>query len=191
MRKTTNPSVLIVDPMHDSLMKKLDASGVDYQYFPNVSKEEIPLMLPKFQVLVVRSKMHLGAEILPFAKNLKLIIRAGSGMDNVDTALFESNGIACANCPEGNRDAVAEQAIGMLLALSSNVVKGNRETGQYKWDREGNRGFEIKGKTIGVIGLGNTGSALAEKLRGFGCRVIAYDKYRHGFGSSHVEEVYL
>lgn len=147
------------------------------------------MMLPLYDVLVIRSKMQVGADIIPFAKNLKLVIRAGSGLDNLDLDVLDEHQIAYANCPEGNRDAVAEQAIGMLLAFSANIVKGNRETSAYKWDREGNRGFEIKGKTIGIVGFGNTGSALAKKLTGFECEVIAYDKYVSGFGSEHVEEV--
>jgi len=175
--------------MHESLMQKLDANGLKYSYQPGIEAADIPTAMKNCSVLVIRSKMRVDASIKRYAPELELIVRAGSGMDNLEVEALEKVGVQCLNCPEANRDAVAEQTIGTLLALSSNIVKGNRETSDHQWDREGNRGFEIGGKTVGIIGYGNTGSAVAQRLQSFNVRILAYDKYLSGFGSKMVEEV--
>jgi len=125
------------------------------------------------------------------AYNLKFIARSGSGMENIDVSFAKIKGIECFNSPEGNRDAVGEHVIGMLLALWNKISIGDQEVKQGLWRREENRGMEIGGKTIGIIGFGNTGSALAKKLSGFNCNVIGYDNEKTGFSNEYVQEVDL
>ena len=125
------------------------------------------------------------------ADKLKFIARAGAGMENIDVAYAESKGIKCLHAPEGNKDAVAEQTIGMLLGLFNNLFKANKEVREGKWIREGNRGVELMGKTVGIIGYGNMGSAFAERLKGFGANVLVYDKYKKGFGTDFIKETSL
>lgn len=191
MAKAQKISILIVDRMHEFLMDELDRNGISYDYRPEIKEEAVLEILPQHRGLVIRGKLPIDERILPGAQNLELIVRAGSGMDNIDVDLMTKNGIQCYHCAGGNSDAVGEQTIGMLLALCSNITKSNQETLNLKWDREGNRGFELRGKTVGIIGYGHTGSAVAEKLRGFACRVMAFDKYKQGFGNDWVEEVTL
>ena len=128
-------------------------------------------------------------ELLRNQKELKFVARAGAGIDQLDVDYLSSRDIAEINAPEGNRDALGEHVLAMLLSLSNQLRKGDLEVRNRIWDREGNRGFEISGKTIGLLGYGHMGSAVAEKLTGFGCRVIAYDKYKTHFTDLYVEEV--
>jgi D-3-phosphoglycerate dehydrogenase len=120
---------------------------------------------------------------------LRWIGRGGAGMDNIDDRCADDHGVFCFNAGEANSDAVGEQTLAMLLAMFTRLVKSHQEVVEGHWDREGNRGLELKGRTVGILGFGNTGSAVAEKLRGFGVRVIAHDRYLEGFGSDAVEEV--
>lgn len=185
---TRRISVLIVDDVHPVLMDKL-SNDADVDYRPDCDKSEIDGLVKGHAGLVIRSKMHLDADFLNRNSHLEFIARAGSGIDNIDLAAAEENGIVCMNAPEGNRDAVGEHTVGMLLNLACNINKGHSEIGSGVWNREGNRGFEIGEKTIGIIGFGNTGSSVVKKLSGFGCRILAYDKYKSGFGGEMVEEV--
>jgi D-3-phosphoglycerate dehydrogenase len=137
---------------------------------------------------VLRSKFKITKEIIDSAPNLKCIARVGAGMENIDVEYATQKGIACVNSPEGNRDAVAEHALGMLLALFNNLVKANAEVRDGKWLREENRGVEFCGKTIGIIGYGNMGAAFAQRLQGFGVNVLAYDKYKTNFGNDFIKE---
>jgi D-3-phosphoglycerate dehydrogenase len=129
--------------------------------------------------------------MLSRAYELQFIGRAGSGMENIDVAYATSKGIACVNSPEGNRDAVGEHAMGMLLALLHHLKQADLEVREGIWRREANRGTELKGKTVGIIGYGNTGSAFARKLSGFEAHILAYDKYKANFGNDYVKEVAL
>lgn len=133
--------------------------------------------------------MPMDEDLLQHAKSLKFIARSGAGMENIDIPYCEQQNIALFNAPEGNRDAVGEQAIGMLLTLFNNLLRADAQVRKGIWDREGNRGYELGGKTVGIIGYGNNGAAFARKLGGFDCTVLAYDKYKSGFGSDAVEEV--
>lgn len=128
---------------------------------------------------------------LSSANDLKFIARSGAGMENIDEDYCQKNSIELFNAPEGNRNAVAEHALGMLLALFNRIVIADREVRSGKWRREENRGVELEGKTVGIIGFGNNGSQFAKKLTGFDCDVIAYDKYKTGFSSDIAEEVSL
>jgi D-3-phosphoglycerate dehydrogenase len=185
----TNDKVLLIDSAHPVLQEELEKMGFICDYFPKASKEEIIRMAGDYIGFVIRSKIPLDNSILPFAKKLKFIARVGAGMENIDIDLAEKLGIQCFNAPEGNRDAVGEQAIGMLLSLFNRLIRVDNEVRNGVWIREGNRGTEIKGKTIAIIGYGNTGHAFAKKLSGFEANVIAYDKYKSDFSESFVKEV--
>ncbi len=148
-------------------------------------------MLPAYDALVIRSKFKLTAALLEACPKLKCIGRAGAGMENIDLAFAETKGIVCLNAPEGNCDAVGEHAMGMLLMLLNHLKRADAEVREGIWTRAENRGTEISGKTIGIIGYGNMGQAFAQRLRGFSCRVLAHDKYKQGFAGEGVEEASL
>jgi D-3-phosphoglycerate dehydrogenase len=139
--------------------------------------------------LMVRSKIFVDETVITAFDGLRWIGRGGAGMDNIDDRCADDHGVFCFNAGEANSDAVGEQTLAMLLAMFTRLVKSHQEVVDGRWDREGNRGLELKGRTVGILGFGNTGSAVAEKLRGFGVRVIAHDRYLEGFGSDVVEEV--
>jgi D-3-phosphoglycerate dehydrogenase len=141
--------------------------------------------------VVIRSRLPFDAEMIASAKNLKFIARSGAGLENIDLDTAQKAGITVFNSPEGNRDAVGEHAIGMLLALFNQLKKADTEVRAGIWDREGNRGLELAGKTVGIIGYGHMGAAFAKKLSGFDCEILAYDKYKSGFGTDLVNEVNL
>jgi D-3-phosphoglycerate dehydrogenase len=130
----------------------------------------------------------MDANLLDAAPNLKFIARSGAGMENIDLDYCAKRNIQLFNAPEGNRNAVGEHALGMLLALMNNLVTADAEVRSGKWDREGNRGIELDGKTVGIIGYGNNGEAFAKKLRGFDVQILAYDKYKSNFGNKFVQE---
>lgn len=179
--------IAITDPVHPYLTDRLNEAGIPFVYRPDCVAEEIPDLLDGALGLVIRSKAFVNKTLL--GKNRPAFIaRAGSGMDNLDEDALIAMGIHLINAPEGNRDAVAEQTIGMLLNLSANITKANNEIKSGIWDREGNRGFEIAGKTIGIVGYGNCGSAVAKKLSGFGATLLVYDKYLSGYGNKTVVE---
>ncbi|MDA3944304.1 MAG: NAD(P)-dependent oxidoreductase [Bacteroidetes bacterium] len=181
--------VLFIDTAHPVLQDDLQALGFSCDYFPEADLAAYQQMAHEYEGFVVRSKIPLDDQILPLAKKLKFIARVGAGMENIDVDLAEKLGIVCLNAPEGNRDAVGEHVIGMLLSLWNKLPQVDREVRQGVWIRAENRGIEIKGKTIALIGYGNTGSAAARKLSGFEANVIAYDKYKHDFSGKYVQEV--
>ena len=180
--------ILFIDSCHPFLHEELSRNNFQCDLLYNLSKEEIENKIGEYEGVIIRSKIKLTKEILDQAKKLKFIARVGAGMENIDLAYAESKNIKCFHAPEGNRDAVGEMAIGMLLDLFRNISCANKEVRDGKWIREENRGTEIGGKTIGIIGFGNTGSAFAKKLKGFGCAVLAYDKYKKNFGNDFVKE---
>lgn len=147
--------------------------------------------LKDIQGIVIRSRIKMDEAFLSSANDLKFIARSGAGMENIDEDYCQKNSIELFNAPEGNRNAVAEHALGMLLTLFNRIVIADREVRSGKWRREENRGVELEGKTVGIIGFGNNGSQFAKKLTGFDCDVIAYDKYKTGFSSDIAEEVSL
>lgn len=168
-------SCLIIDQMHPSIMPMLEEIGLTVTYQPDVKASEVKALLPGYDGLIVRSKLRITEEMLHGNQQLTFIGRAGAGIDNIDEAALAKYGIELLNAPEGNCDAVGEHTLGMLLALLRNMVKANKEVRAYTWLREANRGEEIMGKTIGIIGYGNMGRAFAQRLSGFACRVLAYD----------------
>jgi D-3-phosphoglycerate dehydrogenase len=160
-------------------------------YKPDITDFQLAKALKSATVLIMRSKLTLSKVWIDQAPKLQYIGRLGSGMDNIDVAYAESRGIVCENAPEGNRNAVAEQTMGMLLSLLANVPKASAEVAAGIWDRKGNQGVELQNLTVGIIGYGHVGSRLAEVLAPFGCRVLAYDKFVSGYGSESVQEVTL
>lgn len=183
--------ILITDRMHPSFMNELKLNGFEYVYRPNITQIETYSVIGKYSGLVVNSKLKLDKKFIDKAKKLKFIARAGSGMENIDVNYLMERKIKVISSPEGNSNAVAEHAVGMLLGLLNNIHKADREVRKKIWLREENRGVELEGKTVGVIGFGNTGSAFAGKLKGFNVKILAYDKYKKKFGNEEVKEVSL
>lgn len=181
-------NVLIVDDVHACLPEGLSDVGCNVLYLPDANRGEIIANLPGKQILVIRTKTKVDAELINAGNNLKIIARAGAGLDNIDLALTVAKNIVCINAGEANADAVGEHALGMLLMLKHNLAKASFQVKEKLWLREENRGVEIAGKTLAIIGYGNTGKAFAEKLSGLGVQILAYDKYLTGFGSAKVKE---
>ncbi|GGE08257.1 MULTISPECIES: NAD(P)-dependent oxidoreductase [Sphingobacterium] len=182
-------NILIVDDIHEILLQKLDKAGISYSYQPDFTREQAEEQIPNFDGLIIRSKFQVDKEFIDINPNLKMIGRAGAGMDNIDEAYAASKGIFLIPANEGNRDAVGEHMIGMLLSLMNNLNRGNREIREGQWNREENRGYELKGRTVALIGYGHNGQAMAKKLSGFDVNVIAYDKYKTGFSDQYATEV--
>ncbi len=183
--------VLVTDKTHPILCEKLQAAGYHCDVQADLSYNELLEVINNYDALVVRSKVEIDRNFLDNTHTLKCIGRVGAGMETIDVEYAEQKGIRCLNSPEGNRDAVGEHALGMLLALFNNMVRANNEIRSGLWKREANRGLEIKGKTIGIIGFGNMGSSFAKRLRGFECNIISYDKYKKNYAPEYVEEVEL
>jgi D-3-phosphoglycerate dehydrogenase len=181
--------ILIVDDLHPVFKERATAQGFEVDDFPNISRQETLDILSNYIGIAVRTKFRIDAELFEAAPNLKFVARAGAGLDNIDEAYAAAHNIHLINAPEGNCDAVGEHAIGMLLCLSNNLRQADMQIRQGTWDREGNRGWELKGKTVGIIGYGFMGSSFARKLSGFGVKVIAYDKYKTGFSDAYATEV--
>lgn len=182
----TKTNILVIDEVHPVLLDELSANEVVYR--PHCSLDELPDLLHRAEVLILRSKLIFSREWIDKGPNLKVIGRLGSGMDNIDEEYAKSKGITCLNAPEGNRNAVAEQTLGMLLSLLANIHKSANEVKSKIWDRKGNQGVELRNLTVGIIGYGNVGSRLAELLRPFGCQILAYDKFLSDYGDAHVRE---
>ncbi|MCC7050451.1 MAG: 2-hydroxyacid dehydrogenase [Bacteroidia bacterium] len=183
--------VLFIDSNHPLLHETLQAKGVECDLWYHLSPEEIINCLPNYDGVVIRSKIKFTKAVIDAATRLKFIARVGAGMENIDVDYAKSKGIRCIHAPEGNMDAVGEHALAMLLALFNKLIKANQQVRQGLWLREENRGEELMGKTIGIIGYGNMGKAFAKRLQGFGVNVIAYDKYLKNFSNQFVKEVTL
>ena len=183
--------ILFLDTVHENLENGFKELGWECIDGTDLDFLKVAKLLPDVHGIVIRSRFTLDACFLQHATQLQFIARSGAGMENIEEAYCKSRGILLFNAPEGNRQAVAEHAIGMLLSLFNNIVSGDIEVKAGKWDREGNRGIELSERTVGLIGYGNNGSATAKALSGFGCRILAYDKYKSGFGNEFVEEVSL
>ena len=183
--------ILFIDSTHPCLREMLEKEGFACDIFTNKNREEIIAIIKDYMGVIIRSRIEIDKGFLDRATNLKFIGRVGAGMENIDVEYAKSKGIQCFNSPEGNRDAVGEHAIGMLVALMNNFLRADKEVRRGQWNREENRGVELNGKTIGIIGYGNTGSAFARKLKGFEANVIAYDKYKFKYSDEFVKEVSL
>lgn len=183
--------VLIVDKMHEGIVPLLTSAGFKARYEPTISRAEVLQQVTKAVGLIIRSKTVVDQELIDAGSNLKFVARAGAGMDQLDVDYIEKKKIHILNAPEGNRSAVGEHALGLLLGLLHKIVASNAEVKDSVWKREENRGVELKGKTVGIYGFGNAGQSFAKKLSGLECRVIAYDKFKKGFADDRVEEVDL
>ncbi len=181
--------VLIVDEMQESLIEMLNSIGYLADYQPLITRNQILETLVNYDGLIIRSKTKLDKSLFDAGSNLRFVARAGAGMEEIDIAAATAKKIALLNAPEGNRDAVGEHVVGMLLCLFNHLKQADSQIRAGIWNREANRGVELKGKTVGLIGYGNNGQATAQKLAGFGCKVIAYDKYKSNFSDLFVEEV--
>lgn len=184
-------NVVFLDTVHPILAERLTNSGYNCIDATNASLETCRTLLQTAEGIVVRSRFPMDATLLDFAPRLQFIARSGAGMENIDEAYTTSRSITLFNAPEGNRNAVAEHALGMILSLFNRIPQADKQVRNGQWDREGNRGIELDGKTVGIIGYGNNGRAFAKKLRGFDVDVLAYDKYVSGFGDDAVEEVQM
>lgn len=183
--------VLFIDIVHPILQERLTAAGYTCVDGTKMSKEVCEKEITDAHGIVIRSRFRMDASFLSHAKQLKFIARSGAGMENIDEEYCAQNNITLHNAPEGNRNAVGEHALGMILSLFNRLHIADQEVRNGKWDREGNRGIELDGKTIGIIGFGNNGSAFAKKLQGFDVEVLAYDKYKSGFSTRFVQEATL
>jgi D-3-phosphoglycerate dehydrogenase len=168
---------LVVDEMHPSLQPLLQSIGVEIDYQPNLTAAEVPAALAAqpYEGLVVRSKLRVTADLLAHGPQLRYVARAGAGTDNIDEAAMAVAGVTLLNAPEGNRDAVGEFAVGLLLGMLRNIARADHEVRNSQWRREASRGEEIGGKTIGLLGYGHMGRAFARRLGAFGCTVLAHD----------------
>ena len=168
---------LVIDEMHPSLPALLQQIGVAISYCPYLTAAEVPAALAAYpyEGLVVRSKLRVTAGLLANGPHLRYVARAGAGTDNIDEAALAAAGVTLLNAPEGNRDAVGEYALGLLLTLFRHIARAHHEVRQSQWRREANRGEEIGGKTIGLLGYGHMGRAFARRLSGFSCTVLAHD----------------
>lgn len=184
----TMKKVLFIDTAHPVLCEELVAMGFECDSPEGLSYDDYMKIISDYEGVVVRSKVPLDAPLLKMATSLRFIARVGAGMENIDIKQAVQQGIVCLNAPEGNRNAVAEHALGMLLALMNNLLRADAQVRKGVWIRAENRGYEIQGKTVGIIGFGNTGSAFAKKLQGFGAVVLAYDKYKTNFSDDSVVE---
>ncbi|BDD03522.1 2-hydroxyacid dehydrogenase [Aureibacter tunicatorum] len=180
--------ILVIDKMHDSITSLLGQKGFEVDYKPKISRSEILDTVHAYDGMVVRSKTPIDKELIDKAVNLKFIARAGAGIDQLDVQELENKGVRIVNAPEGNRDAVGEHTIGMLLCLFNNIVQGDAQVRKGIWDREGNRGVELMGKTVAIIGYGNMGRAFAQRLKCFGCDVLAFDKYKENYSDEYATE---
>ena len=185
------PKVIFIDSVHPILFERLEQNGYECHWRNDLNRPEILSILPNYVGAIIRSKFIFDEEVFEKATQLKWIARSGAGMENIDAQIANEKNIQLFNSPEGNRDAVAEHCLGMILSLFNQLKRSDNEVRNAQWNREKNRGLELKGKTVGILGYGFMGQALAERLAGFGVKTIAYDKYKANFSNDLVTEVGL
>jgi D-3-phosphoglycerate dehydrogenase len=183
--------VLFLDSVHPVLSERLTRAGFQCIEAWERSKNDCLNLAGDAVGIVIRSRFTMNEEFLQFAPNVRFIARSGAGLENIDERYCRKRKISVFNSPEGNRNAVGEHALGMLLSLMNRLHTADQQVRNGIWDREGNRGEELDGKTVGIIGYGNNGSAFAKKLRGFDVKLLAYDKHKKGFGDHFVMECTL
>jgi D-3-phosphoglycerate dehydrogenase len=179
--------ILITEKIDSILFDMLTAAGFNCTHIEEISYAQLSGIIANYNGLIVRSKVTIDAALIDKGINLSCIGRAGSGMELIDTQYAQQKGITCYNSPEGNKDAVAEQAVGMLMALLHHTCTADAEMRQAQWNRLSHRGNELMGSTVGIIGFGNTGSAFAQRLQGFGVNILAYDKYQTNYGNAYTQ----
>lgn len=184
-----SPTCLVIDHMHESLFSMMADIGWKTDYRPEITRDEIRVIHEGYSGLIVRSKTVIDENLLGSRPTLKFIGRAGAGLDILDLPYLESRKIHVLHASEGNRDAVGEYTTGALLSLMRHIPRADKQVREFEWHREENRGEEIMGKTVGIIGYGNMGQSFARRLSGFECNVLAYDKYKTGFSDQFCREV--
>ena len=167
--------IIHLDENHELLKNELEKLGFKNYFDLKSNKKEIEKKISKYQGIILRSRIEIDKKFIDSCKNLKFIARVGSGLENIDTDYAKKKNIEIISAAEGNANAVGEHAIGMLLTLLNKIIKSNNEIKNNVWAREQNRGIELDGKTIGIIGYGNTGKSLAKKLSGFSVRILCND----------------
>ena len=180
--------VVFIDSVHEILWFRLEEMGFQCVNATKSDESQLKSEIKYAFGLVIRARFLLNEEFLNDCSQLQFIARSGSGLENIDVDYCKSRNILVFNSPEGNRNAVAEHGLGMLLSLFNKISKADSEVRKGIWNREDNRGIELDGKTVGIVGYGNNGSAFANKLRGFDCKILAYDKYKTNFSKNQVME---